>query len=474
MTIQSLNAGTTGEHEAGTRAPTLFIDATGLLLWPPGKALAGIPRIEEFLVKAALVDPDPAVEVVAFRAAECRFEPLAPFEQDYWAASGIAPFRARRRPGTIEALSQALRSVRQYPWGKRDADRHLAMTVTSGKKGPGFHAVRLLIRAYRSYRRVLGRLGWRQEVPHRPVDAERSLVLISNHILTREDRSAISGDAKGFAFICHDLIPVLRPDLVGSGLTEKAFGTYLERLVRSGATAFCTSAEASVTLTDHMRQAGIAPPVIHRFPMPSILYETASRLDMTSRFEPDKPFVLYCSTIEVRKNHIMLARIWRQALEDGVSLPRLVCVGRRGWMVEALNAYLKGHPELAGPVTFTGPISDEELIRHYRSASFGVFPSHIEGWGYGASECLDFGVPVIVSKTPSLIEATGGLMPAIESTDQAGWYAAIRRMAEDTEWRSSLTDRIARQHWPTPAAASWAAIKVGLKAGRSGPPEALG
>ncbi|OWK18678.1 hypothetical protein AJ88_00590 [Mesorhizobium amorphae CCBAU 01583] len=164
------------------------------------------------------------------------------------------------------------------------------MTVTSGKKGPGFHAVRLLIRAYRSYRWVLGRLGWRQEVPHRPVDAERSLVLISNHILTREDRSAISGDAKGFAFICHDLIPVLRPDLVGSGLAEKAFGTYLERLVRSGATAFCTSAEASVTLTDHMRQAGIAPPVIHRFPMPSILYETASRLDMTSRFEPDEPF----------------------------------------------------------------------------------------------------------------------------------------------------------------------------------------
>ncbi|MGX7875836.1 hypothetical protein ACVDG5_026710 [Mesorhizobium sp. ORM6] len=72
-------------------------------------------------------------------------------------------------------------------------------------------------------------------------------------------------------------------------------------------------------------------------------------------------------------------------------------------------------------------------------------------------------MPVIVSTAPSLIEASGGLMPAIDSTDQAGWYAAIRRMAEDHGWHSSLVERIAKQHRPTPASASWAAIKAGLK-----------
>ncbi|WP_246678648.1 hypothetical protein [Mesorhizobium sp. B2-4-17] len=64
---------------------------------------------------------------------------------------------------------------------------------------------------------------------------------------------------------------------------------------------------------------------------------------------------------------------------------------------------------------------------------------------------------------PSLIEASGGLMPAIDSNDQAGWCAAIRRMADDHAWRSSLAERIAKQHRPTPASASWAAIKAGLK-----------
>jgi hypothetical protein len=72
-----------------------------------------------------------------------------------------------------------------------------------------------------------------------------------------------------------------------------------------------------------------------------------------------------------------------------------------------------------------------------------------------------------VSTAPSLIEASGGLMPAIDSEDQAGWYAAIRRMAEDMAWRCSLADRIAQQHRPTPAAASWAAIKAGLRASAS-------
>jgi glycosyltransferase involved in cell wall biosynthesis len=292
-------------------------------------------------------------------------------------------------------------------------------------------------------------------------------VLISHHILTREDRSAVSGRADDLAFLCHDLIPTLRPDLLGTSTGEVRFGSYLEHLVRSGAPAFCASEEVGATLTDHMQKAGVTQPVVYRFPMPSILYETAARMGETSRIETDEPFVLYCSTVEVRKNHILLARIWQQALDEGVKLPRLVCAGRWGWMIDPLRAYLKAHPRLLERVTFTGAISDKELIQYYRGASFGVFPSHIEGWGYGASECLDFRVPVIVSTAPSLIEASGGLMPAIDSQDQQGWYAAIRRMAQDHAWRSSLVERIAEKHRPTPAAASWAAIKAGLQASAS-------
>ncbi|MBZ9709989.1 glycosyltransferase [Mesorhizobium sp. ESP7-2] len=465
MTVEGSDAGavtTDGEATMTSGRASLAIDATGLMFWPPGKSLAGIPRVESFLVNAALADPDPCVEVVAYRPNEAKFRPLTPYELDHVAADRISPHRVKRWPGRRTALSQAFAAVRQQPWDKRETDRHLAKTVTNGRKGVAYQATRLLIRAYRLYQRAWIRLGAEPDAPGQSIEVEPGLVLISHHFLIQQHRSAVSSAVGKLAFLCHDLIPTLRPDLIGSSIAEARFGSCLEQLVRAGAPAFCASDEVGATLTDHMRKAGIAAPVVYRFPMPSILHETASRMGATSRIETGEPFVIYCSTIEVRKNHILLARVWQQALEEGVKLPRLVCAGRWGWMIEPLRAYLAAHPELLQSVTFTGLVSDEELIQYYRSASFGVFPSHIEGWGYGASECLDFGVPVIVSTAPSLIEASGGLMPAIDPNDQAGWYAAIRRMAEDHAWRSSLAERIAQNHRPTPASASWAAIKAGL------------
>ncbi|MEO5755808.1 MAG: glycosyltransferase [Mesorhizobium sp.] len=465
MTEEILSSAAGKPDTTAARAPMISIDATGLLSWGGGQAVAGIQRVESFIIEAALADPDPRIGVVAVNLSNHRFRSLFPYEQDQLSANNIAPSRVARGTAMMAALPRALELVRQYPMAKREADRQLAKMVTNGRTGFRFRSTTLLLRAYRLYRRAWTRLGASRHVPTPdPTEVEQSTVLISHQVLAGDNRSAVSGEINRIAFLCHDLIPVVRPDLVDQGKLEKAFGANVESLARSGATAFCASETASGMLIDHMRQAGIAPPVVHRFPMPSILHETAVRLGLTSRIEAAEPFVLYCSTINVRKNHILLARIWQQALEEGVKLPKLVCAGRWGDMMGPLRAYLDAHPELAKSLTFTGPISDEDLIRLYRSASFGVFPSHIEGWGYAASECLDFGIPVIVSTTPALIEASGGLMPAIDSEDQEGWYAAIRKMADDTAWRSSLVGRIARHHRPTPAAVSWAAIKAGLQA----------
>jgi len=68
--------------------------------------------------------------------------------------------------------------------------------------------------------------------------------------------------------------------------------------------------------------------------------------------------------------------------------------------------------------------------------------SSTSGWVCGASECLDFDVPVVVSTAPSPIEASGGLVPAIDREDQAGRYAAIRKMSEHHAWRSWLVRRL--------------------------------
>ncbi|TIN52406.1 MAG: glycosyl transferase family 1, partial [Mesorhizobium sp.] len=78
MTVESPDSKTAIEDGRERKSPRLAIDATGLTFWPSGQGLVGIPRVESFLVSAALADPDPSVEVVAFRPWEGRFRPLAP------------------------------------------------------------------------------------------------------------------------------------------------------------------------------------------------------------------------------------------------------------------------------------------------------------------------------------------------------------------------------------------------------------
>ncbi|WP_292464852.1 hypothetical protein [Mesorhizobium sp.] len=55
----------------GGQRRKICIDATGLLAWRG--ALAGIQRLEDFMVRAALADPDPDVEVVTLDfSSHCR------------------------------------------------------------------------------------------------------------------------------------------------------------------------------------------------------------------------------------------------------------------------------------------------------------------------------------------------------------------------------------------------------------------
>lgn len=266
------------------------------------------------------------------------------------------------------------------------------------------------------------------------------------------------------AFICHDLIPWLHPEFVVTQRQAQRYVSQLTLLVHSGVHALCTSDTSRTMLSQFVADVGNASVRIDQFPLPSILHETAKSLDRLLHFEPEQPFVLYCSTVEIRKNHLLLAKIWKQARDEGVALPKLVCAGKWGWGVESLHAYLRANPDLSERMEFVGPVSDIELIDLYRSALFGVMPSHIEGWGFGASECLDFGIPVIVSTAPGLQEVVRGLMPAIDPSDQAGWYMQIQRWAESAAERETFRKKIVDHYHPITRQESWEAIKTALRA----------
>ncbi|MER2537292.1 MAG: glycosyltransferase [Rhizobiaceae bacterium] len=451
-------------HPARRADGRLLVDATGALL-NFGGAPTGIPRVEDFLVRAALSDADARVGVVKFSRRLRRFRFLQDGEREQ-----LLRVHAEMPDASADTqaslLRQALGSVRDYPAAGREADRYLADMVTSGRRrGVDFQAAKALLRAYRAYRRIRGRLagpaGLSRVEPG--LGSGDTVLLCNTTVLGSSLPQALEGPARA-AVICHDLIPVLQPGFAVNTDHARRFSESLDRLLQARATLLCASLWTTDGLAAHLAARG-ASARIGRFPMPSILHETEGGRPACAA-EESEPFILYCSTVEVRKNHLLLARVWQQALAAGLRLPKLVCVGKWGWGTGELDAYLRSHPELAGSIVFTGPIGDAELAGKYRRALFGVFPSRMEGWGYGASECLDFGLPVIVSTAPALVEATGGLMPAIDPDDVGGWAGMIARLASDEILRAQLRDAIRAGHRPVSAEASWAAIKGNFFPGR--------
>ena len=455
--------------QAASRASTrpnrmLFIDATGVLL-SFGSAPTGIPRLEEFLVRAALEDPDPAVMLVKLSRNRRSYQSLNAFEQQQL-RDGLANDQLDfRGHGLAGRLRQTFRVIRRNPTIGRDADRHFADIATnSRRRGFSYQAIKTLIRGYRLYRRCVAQFAIaRSGSKSGPVDLSRGTLLLSN-------RAVLSVPSKTFdaaqdrAFISYDLIPITHPPFAIDADFARRFATNISRVMQlHHTTALCISETSKAMLSEYARSAGFGTARVGHFPLPSILREKAARLPHAPESRPGEPFVVYCSTIEARKNHLLLARVWQRAHEGGVALPKLVCAGKWGWGVDELKSYLAAHPDLSSRIVFTGPVSDAELIGYYRGAIFGVVPSYVEGWGYGASECLDFGIPVIVSTAPALREATRGLMPAIAPDDLAGWYGEIRSLSESGERRAWYRRQIADHYRPTSTAASWAHIKAALR-----------
>jgi glycosyltransferase involved in cell wall biosynthesis len=111
-----------------------------------------------------------------------------------------------------------------------------------------------------------------------------------------------------FAFMVHDLIPVLWPEYVVSSIREP-YLAWLTPMLRAADVVFTNSEATTADVLDFAAQAGIvvpAPKIVpigvtfrKRTPLPSPLL---------------RPYVLMVSTIEIRKNHALMLKVWRRLI----------------------------------------------------------------------------------------------------------------------------------------------------------------
>lgn len=433
----------------------LYFDATQPLRWGPHPPV-GIPRVESALIRQVLRRKDLNVGFYLVEGSgrgriltdsELRYlEALVERRVPYIEGIGNPSFAARLR--TVYRVIQASGGT-----ASRELDRAAAgyLARRTDRQGMNFRLAKLGIR--------MGKLLIK---PHRrkdrashdvdPLSDPAAYCFLSNiglHTLAGHRSAKLRANV---SVILHDTIPLDMPQYVNKGHATN-FARDFWWMVGACAQLVCVSeysarttrkAIESETSTDHR-------PVIAVNPLGSFLLEglEGRALEPVASLA-GQSFAVYCSTIEIRKNHITLLRAWQRLMPLlGDDLPQLVICGRWGWMVEEVKEYLAAHPELDSKVSFLSGISDPQLAWLYKNARFGLFPSHAEGWGLGAAECLDFGLPVLISGAPALAEATQDLMPVIAADDLDGWCAAIERASTDDAWLETLRASIAERHRPT-------------------------
>jgi len=112
---------------------------------------------------------------------------------------------------------------------------------------------------------------------------------------------------------------------------------------------------------------------------------------------------LAVSTVEPRKNAGFLID-WFHGTRELPADMELWWVGRMGWLTTRKELRRLTRPPGGRRVRFLGNVSDATLCRLYRRASWSIYPSLYEGFGFPVVDSLRHGTPVLTSRNSSLRE----------------------------------------------------------------------
>ena len=430
----------------------LYFDATLPLRWGPHPPV-GIPRVETALIRQALRWKTSPVGFFIVDS-QGRGQVLDEAQLRYLRqlVDGELPQPAEGEGRSYPArLWKVLSIMRAAPFAfGREFDRVAAIFVSGSEKRRGVR-FQLSKTAIRLAKLMKLRPRARRIETKDPLKDENAMCFLSSTSIHGIASKKLAGKISSRIFtLMHDLIPIDFPQFVGPH-HARGFLRNTQWQLENSQLLVCVSkytadrvrSHAAISNLDRIPQVSVASPG-------AFLKEgVADRKAPPERRIEGRKFVLYCSTIEIRKNHILLLRVWHRLLPIlGDRLPVLVFCGRWGWMYEELVAFMAEHPELGEHVQFRSNLTDRQLADLYRGAEFSVYPSAVEGWGLGAAECLDFGLPVLISDAPSLTEATQGLMPTIPARNVEAWCAAVAKACTDPAWLDELRKTIASRYRP--------------------------
>lgn len=139
-------------------------------------------------------------------------------------------------------------------------------------------------------------------------------------------------------------------------------------------------------------------------------------------------FVLWCGTLEPRKNLPALLLAFEHLLATGSDLD-LVLVGPKGWGSTSDDALRAAAALPKERVHALGRLGDDDLQLAYAAARVFCFPSLWEGFGMPVLEAMNHGTPVVTSQATSMAEVSGEGALLIDPHDPREIAEALLRAA---------------------------------------------
>lgn len=165
-----------------------------------------------------------------------------------------------------------------------------------------------------------------------------------------------------------------------------------------------------------------------------------SDIPVFNGYDLSRPFILFVSTIEPRKNIIGLIEAFDKLKRTQKIEHDLVLIGQKGWLYEPIFERIARSP-YRHDIYHLNYLPDHFVAEFYRKADVFVYPSHYEGFGLPVLEAMTLGTPVVCSNSSSLPEVAGDAAIMIDAGDEMEIANGIMSVIDDRMLRDELIRR---------------------------------
>lgn len=259
-------------------------------------------------------------------------------------------------------------------------------------------------------------------------------------------------DGFRYALFCHDIIPIQFPEIYNKHDVEE-FRNYYDAAFPTADLVLFGARRILQDVNAYCRAEGLAlrATAVTPFGSDAVRAREAVPTSLRPGIERNH-YTMLVSTIEPRKGHELLYRIWKRLLADGIPQAKnfkLIFVGRPGWMAEHLLSEIAADRNLGDTLKIFSFADDDELAALYANAAFCVYPSLYEGYGLPVVEAFSYGKAVIASTGGAIPEVVGEFSPCLDPKDEESWYRTLRGWIEDPSLRAPYEDAIRTRYRPT-------------------------